>query len=151
MPQAQVVVNTQGPHYIQGQPVRDASGKVSDAGELLILRPGLNLVDAKKLAEWRKANKGLDSLFSTTIAPSRAVEADPRTFGKPMLEVRAGELPDANPLQGLPLNEAQAIVELTQDTDLLKAWLGSCSPGKQSDLIRVINARIKAVVDGIQA
>lgn len=140
---AQVINNCQGQHCIQGQP-----GKFG-AGALLILQPGLNLVDAKDLAERRKANKGFDGLFSLTIKPTKQETADPTKFGKPMLEVRAGELEDKAPLAKLAFKDATEIVRLTEDTDLLKSWLEECEPSKQSDLIKAIHARVKEIASGI--
>jgi hypothetical protein len=140
---AQVLNNCQGPHLIQGQ----KNGAMP--ADLLILRPGLNLVDSKTLAEMRKANKGFDNLFSVKIPATKAVEADPASFGKPMLEVRGTELADKAPLAAVPLADAKTIVELVQDTDVLVGWLGECEPGKQSELIKTINERIKTLTSGI--
>lgn len=140
----QVVNNCQGPHYIQCP----NAGKFP--GPLVILQPGLNLIDSKQLAELRK-NPGVERLFNTKIPVSKAVEADPRTFGKPMLETRGKELEDKAPLASLPLKEAIAIIELTEDTDLLNEWREVCEPTKQSDLIKALNARIKEIASGIDA
>jgi hypothetical protein len=145
---AQVLNNCQGPHYIQGQPV-DKGGKKPAAGPLLILRPGLNLVDAKELAERRKANPSFDRLFKTTIKPTRAEDGDPRKFGKPMLEVLGKELDDGNPLAKLSYEEASGVVALTENTDLLKEWLKTAKP--TDAIVKVINARLKEIASGILA
>lgn len=141
----QVVNNCQGPHYIQCQKVGNLPGK------LIVLSPGLNLVETKELAELRKTNKVFDELFKAKIKPSKAEEADVRSFGKPMLEVRSGELPDTSPLAKLSLDDAKAILAVTQNTDLLKEWLGECIPGVQSDLAKAISARMKEVTAEISA
>lgn len=140
---AQVINNCQGPHCIQGQ---NPDGK---RPPILVLRPGLNLVPAKQLVDWRKANKGFDGLFSLTIKSTKAETADPTKFGKPMLEVRGVELEPKAPLAKLTLKDAAEIVKLTEDTDLLKAWLDECEPSKQSDLIKAIKARAKEIASGI--
>lgn len=146
---AQVINNCQGPHYIQGQ------NKDGKRPPLLILRPGMNLVNSKQLADWRKDNKGFDALFSTPIKLTRGDETvlDYTKNGKPMLEVRAGELNDKAPLasESLKLKDALEIVRLTEDTDYLSAWRADCSPEKQSDLIKAINDRAKEITTGIQA
>ncbi len=142
---AQVVNNCQGPHYIQGQ----SKPGEKKAGPLLILRPGLNLVDAKDLTERRKANKSLDALFATVIQPTRADDADRTKFGKLMLELRTGELDDKAPLAKLKQSEAVEMVRLTENTDLLKEWGEECSPEKQPDVIKAIKARIRELTSGI--
>jgi hypothetical protein len=142
---AQVINNCQGPHYIQAQP-KPGEKK---AGPLLILRPGLNLVDAKDMTERRKANKAIDGLFTTVIKPTRADDADRTKFGKFMLEVRPGELEDKAPLSKVKLSEAIEMVRLTENTDTLKEWGEECSPDKQSDLIKAIKARIRELTGGV--
>lgn len=140
---AQVINNCQGPHCIQG---KSPDGK---RPPVLVLRPGLNLVPTKQLAEWRKENPGFEGLFKLTIKPSKSETADPTKFNKPFLEVRPGELEDKAPLAKLSLKDATEMVKLTEDTDLLKSWLDECQPEKQSELIKVIKARAKEIASGI--
>lgn len=140
---AQVLNNCQGPHYVQ-LPHADGGRSI---GGLLILQPGLNLVDAKQLAELRK-NKGFDTLFKTKIQPSKTETADPRKFGKPMLEVVGKELDEGTPFAKLSLEEATGIVEMTLDTDVLSEWLKPLKPG--DPLVKVINDRIKEIASGIE-
>jgi hypothetical protein len=142
---AQVINNCQGPHCVQGK----AKGNLK--APLLVLRPGLNLVPVKQLAEWRKESPGFENLFSLTIKPTKAETADPAKFGKPFLEIRPGELEPKAPLAKMSLKDATETVNLVEDTDLLRSWLSECEPGKQSDLIKAINARAKKIAGGIRA
>lgn len=144
---AQVINNCQGPHYIQGQPIKDAAGV--KPGKLLILNPGLNLVDAKDLAERRKANAAFDGLFKMTVKPTQAETADPRKFGLPMLEVVGKELKDKQPLEGLTYEEACGVIALTLDTDTLSSFRAALKPN--DPLVKVVNDRMKAVTAGIAA
>jgi hypothetical protein len=149
----QVVNNCQGPHYIQGQPV-DKGGPKKAAGPLLIIRPGLNLIDGKDLAERRKLNEAFNNLFKTTIKPSKSETADPRKFGKPMLEVVGKSLSDKDPFKTddgkeLSLEEAQGLIDMTEDTDLLGAWLKAQKPG--TEITKAINTRLKQIASGVAA
>ncbi len=141
----QVVNNCQGPHYIHG---------LADKGKpapLIIIQPGLNLVDSKQVTDLRKINPQFALLFSATVKSSRAPEdmRNAHNFGKPMLEVRGKELDEKVPIAALPNKEAIEMVRLTENTDLLKDWLSGCEPGKNADLIKAINARMKEVTSGI--
>lgn len=140
---AQVLNNCQGPHYVQ-LPHSDGGKAI---GGLIILQPGLNLVDAKQLADLRK-NKGFDVLFKTKIQPSKASEADPTKFGKPMLEVVGKELDDGQPFAKLSIEEATGVIQMTQDTDLLAEWLKALKPGEP--LVKVINDRVKEIASGLE-
>lgn len=140
---SQLVNNCQGPHYIQLQ----KQGNLPP--QLLILQPGLNLVDTKLLEAARKANKQFDSLFVQTIQVSRAQEADPRTFGKHKLEVIGKPLPDKGQLAEIGHDEAVAMINLTQNTDLLNEWRSECHPAKHSEILKAINARLKQVTASI--
>lgn len=142
---AQLVNNCQGPHYIQGQSIKDAAGL--KPGPLLIIRPGLNLVDAKELDERRKANAAFDGLFKMTIKPTQAETADPRKFGLPMLEVVGKPLEDKQPLSKLTYEEACGVIALTLDTDILSGFLKAAKPS--DPIVKVINDRIKQVVGGL--
>lgn len=143
--QAQVLNNCQGPHYIQLQ----KSAGDNRPPPLLILRPGITLVDVKVLAAARKANAGFDALFHSKIQPTKAVEADPRKFGKPMLEVVGKELPDKQPLASLTPEEAKAVIALTEDTDLLSLWRSECDPAKNGEIIKAIGDRIKEITSQV--
>jgi len=141
---AQVVNNCQGPYYVQLP--HENGGKA--IGPIVVIHPGMNLVDAKQLAEARK-NKGVDVLFKTKIAPSKAPEADPSKFGKPMLEVVGKEVEDGYPFAKMSLEEATGVVAMTQNTDLLDEWLRAARPG--DPIVKVINDRIKEIASGIEA
>lgn len=143
----QVVNNCQGPHYVQGQPVKDAGG--TKAGPLLVLRPGLNLVDAKDLEERRKVSAAFDGLFKSTIKVTQAETADPRKFGMPMLEVVGKPLEEKQPLAKLSYEEACGVIALTQDTDVLTGFLKQAKP--TDPIVKVINDRLKKVAAGIKA
>ena len=114
-------------------------GGVSD---LIVLRPGLNLVDADKLAKLR-TNSAFEMLFHTPILPSKAVEADPKTFGKPMLEIRGKELPDKAPLSSMPPAEQREVISTIGDTDLLAQLLGEATPSREPALVKAIGDRLK--------
>jgi hypothetical protein len=148
MPKAQVVNNCQGPHYIQ---LSNASKDGKVANNLLVLRPGMNLVDAETLKTARKSNKGFESLFKLKIPSSVAKEAlvNSRNFGRPMLEERGKPLDDAAPVVSLPYPEAEEIVNLTEDTDLLNEWKLQCNAEKNSALIKCIDERIKFLASRI--
>jgi hypothetical protein len=143
---AQVLNNCHGPHYIQGQPV-DKGGAKKVAGPLLILKPGLNLVDTKDLAERRKVNKSFDDLFKMTVKPTKVETADPSKFGRKMLEVVGKELDDAAPLAKLSFEEASGVIAMTADTDLISDWMKSTKPG--DPLVKVLSDRAKELSTSI--
>jgi hypothetical protein len=141
---AQVINNCQGPHYIQGQN--------ADKGKkppLLVLQPGLNLVDTKQLTEWRKANPGFDGLFKLTIKPSKQETADPTKFGKRFLEVVGKELDATAPLAKLSYDDACGVIEQTLNTDLLADWMKQTKPG--DPLVKAISDRLKVITSGIDS
>jgi len=150
---AQVINNCQGPHYIQGQSI-SKPGEKPVAGPLLILRPGLNLVETKDLAERRKANPSFDGLFKAKVKPSKVETADPRKFGRPMLEVVGKAVSDQTPFRNdkgedLSLEECEGIIALIEDTDTLSALLKSEKSGEPR--ARAISARLKEIASGLSA
>ena len=72
-----------------------------------------------------------------------------KNFGKPMLELVPGELPDKAPLLGLKIEDALKIIEQTFNTDLLVEWQKECHPQKNQDVLKAIGAQMKAATSGI--
>jgi hypothetical protein len=142
---AQVVNNCQGPHYVQLPHLREKD-KPLRAGGLVILQPGLNLVETKQLAEMRK-NPGFDELFKLTVKPSKTETADPTKFGKRFLEVVGKELEDKAPLAKLSFEEARGVIAQTLSTDLLADWMKTTKPG--DPLVKVLSDRAKELTSGI--
>lgn len=140
---AQVLNNCQGPHYLQHN--SQDGGKT--LGSLVVLHPGMNLIDTKELATLRK-NPGVEMLFTTKIKPTKAPEANVAKFHLPMLQVVGKELKDGlNPFDGLSLDESKAIISATENTDALDEWLRPQKSG--SELAKAISERLKEITSGI--
>lgn len=143
---AQVINNSQGPIYAQ-MPARgkDTAGHI-EPGSCINIIPGLNLIDTEVLATLRK-NSTFENFFKTAIAPSKAPEANPASFGKPILQIGGKEVPDENPLSKLAEQACKAMIGEMQSTDVLQDWLKGEG---RADVRRDIENRLIALSDQIQ-
>lgn len=143
---AQVLNNSQGPIYAQLPPRgKDAAGHI-ESGECINISPGLNLIDTKKLEELRK-NPTFDGFFKAKIPVSKAPEANPANFNKPILEIAGKDVEDENPLAKLSLAACKAMISEMQSTDVLQEWLKGEG---RADVRRELENRLIAITDSIQ-
>jgi hypothetical protein len=153
--QTAIINNREALETVQMQPIGKDSNGMAILGPLVVLVPGLNLVDSKKL-DALAGNEMFAKKFNTKIASSPAPEQNPERVGRTILEIvtvsakdkdgkiidKPLEVEDKLPLHKLTGATLTRVISETMVASTLRQWLTEENRG---DVRSEIEARLKYI------